>query len=348
MRPLVWAAIVAVLAPPARAEGEGGGRAAGKASVYHDDATRVVTSFVETGVALPGRVTVGGHLLVDVVTSASVDVISGATRFTETRLEESARLGWSPTSRIELGAAYTHSGEDDWSSHGVQAGFGAELAERNARVEVAYSHVANRVGRAGDPSFLESLAVDTVEAGVAQLVDPRTQVGLTYTFQREGGWLQSPYRYVPAEGGLVFPEAHPDARLRHAVTLRGLRALGDVALDTRYRLYLDDWGIVSHTATAAVTFAPAKAWDVRLRARGYYQSGAEFWRERYAAPMRFMSADRELSTFWDAGAGAKVVWRRGNWSVDGKVELTTYRFLDYARFDRRLAVVAALGAAVAW
>jgi hypothetical protein len=87
---------------------------------------------------------------------------------------------------------------------------------------------------------------------------------------------------------------------------------------------------------------------VRLRVRAYRQGAADFWRERYDVAARHVSADRELSTFWDAGGGAKAALRLGPLVLDAKADVVYYRFQDYARLEGRLAVVGELGATVAW
>jgi hypothetical protein len=265
--------------------------------------------------------------------------------FFENRYEEAARAAAS-TRVVDGTLAVQHSAENDWASTSVTGTVGRDLARKNARVDLAYGHVANLVGRAHDPTFREHMNVDSAELGFTQLVDARTYLGVAYTFEREDGCLSSPYRYVIV-GAAAFPEAHPKLRDRHAVTLRLLRAIGHASLDADYRLYVDDWGVLAHTAQAALRLGPG-AWDIRLRARGYYQSHAKFWQEEYAMPMRYMSVDRELSNFWDASAGVKVARRFGNWIADVKVDSIYYSFIDFARLKGRLAVVSEIGIGYAW
>ena len=322
-----------------------------KVGLYSDDdETRVVTSLVDADVALPAGLQVGGHVLVDSVSSASVDVVSAATkRWNENRVEAGARVAIR-SSRSDASVGVVRSGENDYLSWGVQAQAGHEFAERNTRVQVGYGLTDSKVGRNDDPTFERSLRAHTAEAGVTQLLSPTTVLGLTYTFQLADGYQASPYRYVLlGDGTMAFPETHPDRRARHALTLRLLRSLSDsTAIDATYRLYRDDWGILSHAVTTALTRDLGDSWDVRLRARGYRQSAAAFYRQTYLGPMEFMSGDRELGTFWDAGGGAKLGWHRGGVAVDAKVEGIYYRFLDYAYLAGRAALVSDLGVSYAW
>ena len=330
----------------------GQGSVLSKVSAYQDDDdTLVITSLVDGDVVLPGRVTLGAHVLVDSISSASVDVVSAATgRWQEDRVEAGARAAARVPGGVDAGLALARSTENDWASWSLEGSLARDLAQKNTRVEVSYGQSTNRVGRAGDPAFERALTARTVEAGVTQVAGPRTVIGAVLTVQVADGFLNSPYRYVTtADGRFALPEAHPGRRVREAVTVRVLRAVGRRACwDTSYRLYADDWGVVSHTLATAVALELGGAWDLRLRARAYRQSAADFYQETYAAPMAFMTADRELATFWDAGGGVKLGWRRGRWVVDGKADGTYYRYLDFARLAGRAALVVELGAGVSW
>jgi len=146
-------------------------------------------------------------------------------------------------------------------------------------------------------------------------------------------------------------EVHPGERSREAATVRLVRAIGrSAAVESSYRFYADDWGVLSHTLTSALRIDAGERWDVRLRGRFYRQGAAEFWRAEYDDAMRYMSADRELATFWNLGGGIKAGWHSPGerWTVDAKVEGIYYRFVDYARLDGRVALVTSGGVGLRW
>jgi hypothetical protein len=350
------AACLAVAALPATALAQpkeaGAGSAHAKGSLYlDDDNTQIVTTLVDGEVALPAGTRVGAHVLVDVISAASVDVVSAATpRFDEIRLEGGGTGGVFVTPEVDLGVSFTHSQENDWRSEAPAVTVGLDLFERNTKLVFGYGFVHNTVGRAGDPNFEEEQLGHTAQASITQVLDKKSLVGLAYTFQRLDGWQSSPYRYVTTAGGVFSVlERHPDERTRHAVTTSGLRWLTKgVGLEGSYRFYGDDWGVLSHTLTAGLRFAFLDHWDMRVRARGYYQVAADFWREQYETLMQFMSADRELSTFWDAGGGVKIGWHDDHWTVDAKLEGIYYDFIDFPRLEGRVALVTDLGVGFAW
>lgn len=338
----------------AQAEAPGTGKAQAKGSVYvDDDNTQIVTALADAQVALPSDMSLGAHALVDVISSASVDVVSAASskkHFEEVRIEFGARAGVFITPEVDLGVAYTRSQENDWLSNSPSANVGWDLFKRNTRLTLGYGFSHNAVGRSGDPSFAQRLHIHTVQAGLNQLIDKKTILSLTYWLQHADGWQSSPYRYVSTRNGLYgFLETHPDQRVRHALAISGLRYLTKgVGLEASYRFYGDDWGVLGHTASAGVRFDFLDHWDARIRARGYYQTAAGFWQESYDQPMQYMSADRELSTFWDAGGGIKLGYHYGAFAVDVKVDGIYYEFVDFAPLASRVAVVSDVGLGVDW
>ncbi len=312
-----------------------------------DDATTVITTLVAADLRLPAPVVVDAHALIDAVSSASVDVVSAATpRWTENRIELGAKAQ-ARLARLDLVLGYVSSGENDWRSHGIALGVGKDLADDNTTIRAGYGYTTNRIGRARDPVFEKTLDVHGAELSLAQVIGPSTLASLAYTVQRSDGYHASPYRYVMTTGGGAGPEVHPSGRTRHAITGRLLRALGPTTtVDASYRAYVDGWGVSSHTAQLALTRELGDALDLRVRARGYYQDAADFYQESYAAPMRYMSADRELSTFWDAGGGLKLAWYGEAIEIGVKIDGSYYRFLDFGRLGGRVAVVT--GGGITW
>jgi hypothetical protein len=349
--------IIAVIAWPAAAVAQvaehepGSGDVNSSLAVYADsDRTTVVTSVVDANVRLPIAVDVAAHALVDAVSSASVDVVSAATsRFTENRVELGATAQIALRQSTEASVGYTHSGENDWQSHAIELGVSQDLARKNAKLTLGYGFTHNDVGRAHDPGFDELLDVQGAQLGFSQVLGKRSLLTLAYTLAYAHGYQGSPYRFITTTDGFSAPESPPESRTRHALTVRWMRAVGHAdAIDARYRIYGDDWGILSHTVELAYTHVLSEAWSVRLRARGYHQDHAAFYRETYAMPMRYMTVDRELSTFWDGAAGIKLGRASDHVDVDLKSDTIVYRFEDYARLRGRVAIVSGVGVTWRW
>ena len=347
-------ASLVLLAPLSVARADEGGTGSGitaRLGVYaDDDQTTVVTSLVDAGANLGPNATVGAHLLVDSISSASVDVVSAATpAFNENRYEAGGRASLRRGAN-ELGLGYIRSVENDWASHALSASVARDLADKNTRLELGLAYVKNAVGRSADEGFHRRLDSYQGALSVTQLLDARSLVTLGYTLQRNDGFQSSPYRYVvTSDRQLARAETHPGTRMRHALAVSGQRHVLDASsLVLDYRLYRDDWGILSHTAGVGLMTAFGEHADLRVRARVYRQGAADFWRREYAQPMRYMSVDRELSTFWDALVGVKLGLHFGIVSADAKVDVLYYAFSDFARLTERVAVVADTSVGVAF
>lgn len=346
---IALAALVPCAAAAQELDEPGSGTAASRVLVYDDDdATTVVTSAADAEVAVPGGAAVGAHVLVDQVSSASVDVVSAATeRWTENRVEAGAR-GRAVLRGYELRLGYMRSQENDWVSDAARVGVSRELLARNLRLDASYGVTLNRVGRAEDPAFERSLDAHMAELGASQLVDRWTRVGATYTVQALDGYQASPYRFI-ADGDERTPERHPELRVRHAWSVYGVRSVTAwLAARTAYRFYADDWGIHSHTATVTVIADGDTWWRAELGGRFYTQTGAAFYRDAYTETRAHMTADRELGPFWDAGGTATLAAAIGPVLADVTLGVIHYRFEDFAALPRRTAVLAGGGVRATW
>jgi hypothetical protein len=149
-------------------------------------------------------------------------------------------------------------------------------------------------------------------------------------------------------------ERAPETRSRHALAARWNRHLfTDTVLQSHLRLYLDDWGVAS--VTAGVEYLVGfGAFTVGVHLRGYGQAHASFYRPRYEARMRYMTADRELSSFVDGFGGVRALWRSGRMRfieeihAEVKVDGFGFWFFDFPRLQARNGVIveAALGASL--
>jgi hypothetical protein len=184
---------------------------------------------------------------------------------------------------------------------------------------------------------------------------PRDLLSVGYSSSFLRGYQASPYRFARFLGpGAALPlaheEVHPERRLRHAVTLRHNHRASEVTtLRSHLRLYGDDWGVRSVTAGLEVVL-DLGAVELGGHARGYMQTRASFYEDEYAQERSLMTADRELSRFYDVFAGARLGWRRepsggAVRAVRLDLELTGFAFFfpEFSELPRRLGVVSEIG-----
>jgi len=323
-----------------------------RAAVYDDsDFTTVTTLGARALLEFPEIVRVTGAYLADVVSTASVDVVSAATgRWKETRHEATGEVtGF--IKNLSLSGAYRYSIENDWKSHSLGAGALLGLFEKNTELGIAGSLALNEVGRASDPTFSEELDSYGYEVTASQLLDRRTILALAYSGSYDHGFQSSPYRFVStADRRFTFLERHPDARLRHAAAVELRRYLfAETSGGVKYRFYADDWGVVGYTGELRLMTELTEFLSAAVRERIYLQNGASFYRASYDEPRRYMSVDRELSRFWDSFSGVELVLEFGDFGpfrrigADASFDFFYFRFQDYPLLDQRTGVFVAGG-----
>jgi hypothetical protein len=174
---------------------------------------------------------------------------------------------------------------------------------------------------------------------------------------RSSGFLSSPYRWVAVggdgtcAGGAAFcvPELVPGTRYRYAASARARRAFGDrVSLSSHYRLYLDSWGIRSHTVEPTASLLLGRHDQLEFHYRYYTQDEADFYRPRYADFMTtdgYVTRDRKLSAFYSHEAGLSFVHTVVVGDGDShrlrfgmRTSLSRIRYLAFVGLERVLAL----------
>ena len=322
-----------------------------RVAVYQDDdATTVVTTAVQALVPLGEVGAVRAGWLADVVTSASVDVVTAATRPVHERRDE-LRAGLDVGGGdARMSADWAHSTETDYQSNRLSLDGGVDLSGHATTVGARASVLFAAVGRAGDDAFDESLRVWGAGLGLTQVVDARTVVSVGASLELASGYQSSPYRFVFVADGAALPETHPRRRGRASVTFRLRRSLSPtVTAAVDERLYRDDWGLSASSTTARLVLAMSEHLDLELRNRFHVQSSAAFWQRHYEQRRRHMSADRELSALLDDFAGPALVYEaRGvgpfdRVRLDAGAEAFVYRFLDSDRIGSRFGLQVTAG-----
>ena len=344
--------------------------------VYSDtDNVLVVSPQVSARHALDDR---GGEVsaraVVDVVSAASVDVVSHATNgFTEIRrgadLAVSHRVG-----EVLVGGRYSYSDEPDYRSHSGGLSLSRDFADHDTTLTASYDLTSDTVGRTWTPfdTWSRHLSTHTAEVSWTQVLNPRTIGRLAYTLTVQDGYLEKPYRYVPLfdaatladleDRGMTLdvdnfssyrlperpPEEVPDLRVRHAFAVRALRYLSGLgSLEGDYRLYLDSWGMQAHTLGAAVRI-PIGRFRFDVEDRLYWQGAVDFWRRAYTvndmgeAP-GWRTLDRDLATYVQDTLRLRGQVELGDWTIYGLAGAMVTRYSNYMFLDWRTALIGEVG-----
>jgi len=291
------------------------------------DRTTVVAPRLRVDYPIVEGTTVDAVYAVDIWTSASIDIRTSASKIPVTEQRDEFDLAVTQTiGDGAVTAAYRNSSEPDYQSHGGSLGFSYDFASRNSTVALGVSASRDNVGRADWAQWERDLVTVGGRVSFTQVIDVDTLAMIMYEPQYVSGFQASAYRRVAIGGNLAncwgppeprrvdgmpvigpstagvaraplcTEEANPEQRLRHAFAVRARRALGEhMSMGIAYRLYLDDWGVVSHTVQADLVYLFVKGTHVALGYRFYKQGSADHYKPIYYQAERFMTSDKELS-----------------------------------------------------
>lgn len=326
-----------------------------RAGIYQDDDyTTVVTAAAEAHVEIEETVALRGGYLVDVTSSASVDVVSAATgRWVERRDEFRGGTDLY-IDRTIISADYVRSVEPDWNSHRITGGASTEINNRATTLSFGLGLILNNVGRAEEDgsqgAFEQSQETYALNLGLVQILNRESLLSLRYAGQLVTGFQASPYRFARVAGGQVYPETHPDVRHRHAAVIQYRHALSSgVAFGIDERLYIDSWSVFGTTTVLTLGFELTEIFDLELRNRFHFQSAASFYEDEYATRQQYMTHDRELSTFLDNYFGPSLVLQTGptgpfeNLTFDISAQGFVYHFFNFSELPNRYGFVANIG-----
>jgi hypothetical protein len=364
-------------AEPSSVRWETGGEVAGYAD---SDSVWVVTPSAR---AQAREATVGwsasGGYLVDVVSAASVDIVSTASpRWFEIRHAGNLSAGYKPGSTGGSLSLAT-SVEPDYTS--VAAGVGAthELSRRNVTLSLGYGFEHDVAGRTDTPFSVYALRLDRHElrAGAEIVVGAGTLLSATLDAQLERGRQEKPYRWLPlfdagvassvpvgasvsSVNSLRLPgrvsERVPDSRERWAGTARLAHRFSSSTLVLWDRVYLDSWGLLASTTDVKWTVDLTRRFSVWPRARFHDQTGVSFWRRAYVGSVgagsvvvpEHRTGDRELSPLWTLTGGGGAAADLGgaeprSFSVSLELEASYTDFRDALYLERRWSAFGVAG-----
>ena len=284
---------------------------------------------------------IGASYLLDVVTAASPDVVSMASRsYKEQRHAVAAGGGY------KVGAVGMHlngnlSSEPDYLSKTIGGAIDTELADKSVTPRLGYNFSYDRIGIRNTPfkNFERNLTTHEMEAGVTFVMSPTTLLVTGLTAQIERGEESKLYRYIPTFAPEIVPrvgvgepidnvnanrspvrlrELLPRARDRFSAGARINHRLSSGTVRVEERFYVDNWGIKASTTDAKYFHDLGDHLRVWPHLRIHAQTGASFYKLAYPAlidadgiPLQvytYRTGDRELSPMLGltAGGGARI------------------------------------------
>ncbi len=319
---------------------------------YNDtDHVGVFTPSVHGGIENVSGASLNASYLVDVVSAASADIVSTASRrWQETRNAGTLSGEYKPHD-FGVGVGGSISSEPDYLSYGFYATVVKDFDEKNWTLNFGYGFSHDTAGRCGADGactpfsvFSRDLQRGSFNAGIAWVVDRASLASLTADLIIENGDQSKVYRYIPMFSPQIAAEvpngasvdsvnAHrldekpleqlPLERKRFALTGRYAHRYEDSTLRLEERIYFDDWGLFASTSDARWIFDLGKRFALWPHARFHAQNSVSFWQKAYVSensngapgtwslPL-YRTGDRELGPLWTVEGGGGVRWYLGS------------------------------------
>ncbi len=247
-------------------------------------------------------VSVVGNYYVDMVSSASIDVITTASPYTEERTQWSLGMDYlrgNTTMRVN----YTESVESDFDAKSYSLSVSQDMFGDLTTLTLSYGLGDDLVRKSDDATFERPLDRQIYGVGLTQILTKNLISSLNVETVTEEGFLNNPYRVVryadplSALGYSFEPELYPNTRTTTAIGLRARYFLPyRAAIEGEFRWFTDTWDI--EAVTAAVSYIhPWGDWTFTGKLRWHDQTAAHFYRDIFARSeeTNFRGRDKELS-----------------------------------------------------
>ena len=248
------------------------------------------------------NVSIAANYYVDMVSSASIDVITTASPYTEERTQYSLSADYL-RGNTTLTMGYTSSVESDFDANTYSFAVSQDMFGQLTTLTLSYSYGDDTVGRSDDPTFAEDNTRQQYGIGITQILTRNLITALNFEVITDEGFLNNPYRSVryldpnSAVGFSFEPELYPRTRTSTAFGIRAKYYLPyRAALEMQYRYFTDTWDIQSHTGAIAYVH-PWNDFTFTAKYRHHSQNGAHFFRDIFprAQATNFRGRDKELS-----------------------------------------------------
>ena len=239
---------------------------------------------------------------IDMVSSASIDVITTASPYSEERKQWSLGMDYL-RGNTTMNVAYTSSVESDFDASTYSFSVSQDMFGDLTTLTLSYALGDDIVGNSTDPTFARKNSRQHYGVGLTQILTRNLIASMNFETITDEGYLNNPYRsvrYADPTVGLGYSyeqELYPNTRTSNAIGLRAKYFLPyRAAIEGEYRFFTDTWDIESHTAAISYVH-PLGPWTFTAKYRYHDQTGASFFQDLFSRSeaTNFRGRDKELS-----------------------------------------------------
>lgn len=258
---------------------------------------------------------VSGNYYVDMVSSASIDVLASASPYTEERKEKSLNAQYM-VDRSTMSIGYTQSDENDYHaktySFGIDQSFFGDLTTIGLGVSLGQNVVGKNNNGVPDPNYKLDMQSRKYSFNASQIITKNLLASISVdsatdqclNLNDDESCLNNPYRsvrFLDGTGSYRYqPEIYPHTHNSDALGVRAIYHLpwrGSVRAE--YRTFSDSWGVEASNYELRYVHAYKSNWLFEFKYRAYTQTAADFYSDLfpYEDAQNFMARDKELSPF---------------------------------------------------
>lgn len=294
---------------------------------------------------------------VDMVSSASIDVITTASPYTEERTQWSLGMDYlHGNTTMSLG--FTSSVEPDYDATSFSFSVSQDMFSDLTTLTLTYALGDDLVGNTSDPTFERDIDRQNYGISLTQILTRNMIAAINFETITDEGFLNNPYRsvrYADAGSAIGYsyePELYPNTRTSNALGIRVKYYLPyRAAIEGEYRYFTDTWDIDGNTVSISYVH-PLGPWTFKAKFRYHDQTGAHFFNDIFprSEATNFRGRDKELSPLTSSAfrlaASYEIVGGAKSWGFIKKASINaSIEFLrvDYHEFTD-LSTGAAYGA----
>ncbi|HET8710115.1 MAG TPA: DUF3570 domain-containing protein [Spongiibacteraceae bacterium] len=289
------------------------------------------------------KVSISGNYFIDNVSSASIDVVTQASKFSDKRTEKSLNLDYL-FDRTLLSGGYINSSESDYISKTWHADLSQDFFGDLTTFSMGYTRGNNTIKSNSVATFEQTSLHQEYRLGLSQILTRNLIVSASEEIMVDDGFLSNPYRsfrYASATDVAQNTyhwqtEVFPNARTSYTTGLHARYHLPNyrAAIYGNYRYYTDGWDMKSHTFELGYNHTLPDGWLFDVHTRYYKQSAVNFYSDLFerADQFQYMTRDKQLSDMHSIAFGAGVTYEMP--FKDKFVDKLTFNlFWDHIKFD---------------
>jgi hypothetical protein len=289
------------------------------------------------------KVSLSAGYYVDAVSNASIDVVTTASKYSETRQQFDLGLDYAVRDSL-IHLSGSQGKEPDYEAQTVGVDISQEVFSGMTTIALGFTEGHDRVGQKGLPGYFDHANHWQYRLGATQILTPRWLASANLEAIADEGFLGSPYRAARVFGAAV-PERVPRTRSSRAMKLRSIGDVSDWvhgvlpgwgagqrhAVHAEYRYYWDNWGIKAHTVEGGYSRYFGDAWLADTWLRFNRQTKALFYSDNAESESLYITRNRQLGTYNSVSLGGRATYTYAK--VPGRYEVKLAGSLEWVRFD---------------